>query len=111
MAKSKNSTRVLQISNKQHFRLRYARSFIERLLGWRVRGQFDGVWLVPCSSIQTFSVKESFDVIWLDKNNNIVRLDFKVRPNRILGCLRAHSVIELPAGTLAALEQKVELFT
>ncbi|MCO4321760.1 DUF192 domain-containing protein [Aliidiomarina quisquiliarum] len=105
----KTNNVVLKLGCNSQFNLHTATSFRARLLGWRARGKCDGVWLKPCSSIQTFTVKQSFDVIWLNKKNEIVRLDFKVRPNRILSCRQAHSAIELPAGALTCLRQQLNL--
>ncbi len=109
MNSCKENSVVLRLGAQRNFQLRTATCFSTRLLGWRARGKFAGVWLKPCSSIQTFTVKQPFDVIWLNKNNEVIRLDFGVRPNRILTCWRAHSVIELPAGALIYLQEQFNL--
>lgn len=109
MAFCKESSVVLMLGEHSQFQLLMATSFSTRLLGWRVRGKFDGIWLKPCWSIQTFTVRQPLDVIWLNKNNEVLRLDFIVQPNRILTCRHAHSVVELPAGALTPLREKLNL--
>jgi uncharacterized membrane protein (UPF0127 family) len=60
----------------------------------------EGLWIVPCEGIHTFAMKFSIDVVFLNRKRKIL----KIRPNmarrRIALSLRAHSVLELPAGTL-----------
>ena len=60
----------------------------------------EGLWIVPCEGVHTFRMKFPIDVVFLNKK----RVILKIRPNmvksRIALCLRAHSVLELPAGTL-----------
>jgi hypothetical protein len=47
-------------------------------------------------------MKFALDLIYLDRNRRVVKVRHAVRPGRISGALRAHSVIELPHGTAAA---------
>lgn len=59
----------------------------------------EGLLITPCEGVHTFGMKFPIDVIYLSKK----RVVLKIRPNmpkrRISFCLRAHSVLELPAGT------------
>lgn len=61
----------------------------------------EGLWIVPCEGVHTFAMKFPIDVVFLNKKRRIL----KIRPNmgraRIALSLRAHSVLELPAGRLA----------
>ena len=61
----------------------------------------EGLWIVPCEGVHTFAMKFTIDVLFLNRKHEIL----KIRPNmvrsRIALSLRAHSVLELPAGTLA----------
>jgi|SRR5690554_3548172 len=109
MVTAKQRVAVLQLDKGKSYLLRQSHSFYSRLLGWRARGTYDGVWLLPCSAIQTFTVKQSFDLIWLNKQMEILRFDFMVPPNRVLACWRAHSVIELPAGALTKVRETPNL--
>lgn len=62
----------------------------------------EGLWIAPTEGVHTFGMKFPIDVIFLNKKRKIL----KIRPNmvraRIAISLRAHSVLELPAGTVEA---------
>jgi uncharacterized membrane protein (UPF0127 family) len=64
----------------------------------------EGLWIVPCEAVHTFAMKFPLDLIYLDRNRRVVKVRGHVRPGRISGTLRAHSVIELPSGAIAASE-------
>ena len=61
----------------------------------------DGLWIVPCESVHTFFMRFAIDLIYLDKQRKIRKLRRAVPPWRISACFAAHSVLELPAGTIA----------
>jgi uncharacterized protein len=60
----------------------------------------EGLWILPCEGVHTFGMKFPIDVLFLSRKKKVL----KARPNmvrrRIAFSLRAHSVLELPAGTL-----------
>jgi uncharacterized membrane protein (UPF0127 family) len=62
-------------------------------------GPGEGLWIVPCEAVHTFGMRFAIDVLYLNRKRRVV----KVRPDmgrwRMSACLRAHSVLELPAGT------------
>lgn len=70
------------------------------LLGRTGLGRGEGMWIVPCEAVHTFFMKFSIDLVYLDRTLRIKKLRDSVRPWRISACLTAHSVIELPAGTI-----------
>lgn len=86
--------------------LAVADSFFARLkglLGKRELPQGQGLWIKSCSSVHTFGMKFSIDVAFLDRDLHVVALAKTLRPNRVSPlCLKAVSVLELPAGTLDA---------
>jgi len=53
----------------------------------------EGLWIVPCESVHTFFMKFPIDLVYLDRKR-------KVRTWRLSACLSAHSILELPAGTV-----------
>ncbi|MBZ5603909.1 MAG: DUF192 domain-containing protein [Acidobacteriia bacterium] len=61
----------------------------------------EGLWIAPTEGVHTFGMKFPIDVVFLSKAKKIL----KIRPNMVRGrialSLRAHSVLELPSGTLA----------
>jgi uncharacterized membrane protein (UPF0127 family) len=70
------------------------------LLGRESLDNGEGLWIVPCESIHTFFMNFAIDVVFLSRRGEVL----KIRPNmtqwKIALSLRAHSVLELPAGIL-----------
>ena len=60
----------------------------------------EGLWIVPCESVHTFFMKFPIDLVYLDKHHKVRKARSAVRPWRLSACLLAHSVLELPAGTV-----------
>jgi uncharacterized membrane protein (UPF0127 family) len=54
--------------------------------------------LEPCRSVHTFGMRFALDLLWLDGDGALVRLDRAVAPRRLRTCLRAHAVVEAAAG-------------
>jgi len=68
-----------------------------------------GLWIVPCAvlgvaSIHMFGMKFAIDVIYLDREQRVVKLVHDLAPWRLSAACGAHSVVELPAGALASLD-------
>jgi uncharacterized membrane protein (UPF0127 family) len=61
----------------------------------------DGLWIVPCESVHSFFMKFTIDVLYLDRQHKVKKLRPEMVPWRASACLTAHSVLELPAGTIA----------
>ncbi len=59
----------------------------------------DGLWIVPCEAVHTFFMKFPIDLVYLDRQKRVRKVRHAVGPWRISGCLLAHSILELPAGT------------
>lgn len=49
-------------------------------------------------SVHTFGMRFGLDLIWLDKQGTVLRIDRDVPPKRIRACWRARSVVEALAG-------------
>jgi uncharacterized membrane protein (UPF0127 family) len=64
------------------------------------RGQ--GLWIVPCEAVHTFGMKFPIDVLFLNKKRKVLKVKPDMVRRRLAICLLAHSVLELPAGTVAA---------
>jgi hypothetical protein len=60
----------------------------------------EGLWIIPCESVHTIGMRFAIDLVYLDRKNHIRKLVSEVLPWRLSGCLWAHSVLELPAGTI-----------
>ncbi len=61
-----------------------------------------GLWIAPCESVHTFFMRFAIDLVYLDRKNNIKKVRSSVGPWRMSACFAAHSVLELPAGTVRA---------
>ena len=64
-------------------------------------GPGEGLWIAPCESVHSFFMKFTIDVIYLDRKHRVRKVRPEMAPWRISGCITAHSVLELPAGTIA----------
>ncbi len=62
----------------------------------------EGLWIVPCEAVHTFGMKFAIDVLFLSRSKKVLKIRKQMGLRRISMCLRAHSVLELPAGVLEA---------
>ena len=60
----------------------------------------EGLWIVPCESVHTFFMKFPIDLVYIDRNKKVKKARSNVPPWRLSACLSAHSIVELPAGTI-----------
>ncbi len=60
----------------------------------------EGLWIVPCESVHTFFMRFPIDLVYLDRKHRIKKVKSAVGPWRLSACLSAHSILELPAGTI-----------
>ena len=61
-----------------------------------------GLWIVPCESVHSFFMKFAIDLVYLDRNKKVRKVRHRMVPWRVSACLSAHSILELPAGAVAA---------
>jgi len=61
----------------------------------------EGLWIAPCEGVHTFGMKFPIDVLFLNKKKQVLKARPDMVKGRIAFSLRAYSVLELPAGTLA----------
>ena len=59
-----------------------------------------GLWIIPCEAVHTFFMKFAIDLIYLDRKHRVRGIVRELRPWRFSICLPAHSVLELPGGTI-----------
>lgn len=63
----------------------------------------------PCNSVHTLFMKFPIDILFLDKNNKVVKVKHSLKPFRITAIyFNARIVIELPAGTAKATNTREE---
>jgi uncharacterized membrane protein (UPF0127 family) len=61
----------------------------------------EGLLIVPCEGIHSFGMKFPFDALFLSGSRKVLKVRASMPRGRISLCLRAHSVLELPAGIAA----------
>jgi len=89
------------IINNDEFEIKECIKFKDRLLGLMFKKNFNyGLLFNKCSSIHTFFMRESIDVIGLDDNNNVINYKKNLRPYRFLNFKGAKKIIELPANSI-----------
>jgi len=71
------------------------------LLGKKTLPPGQGLWLEKCASIHTCFMQFPIDVIFLDKNRNILKWVSALPAWRFSAAQGAHAVLELPADTLS----------
>jgi uncharacterized protein len=94
-----NVTRNTEIAN----RAEVAGSGMRRskgLLGRKGLDPGEGMWIIPCEAVHTFFMQFAIDLIYLDRNLRVKKTSEAVPAWRLSACLTAHSILELPAGTI-----------
>ncbi len=72
--------------------IRRAAGPLARLLG------LAGLLLPRTRAVHTFGMRFALDLVWLDRDGAVVRVDRDVPPRRQRSCRAARAVVELPAG-------------
>ena len=80
----------------------------------RMRGLFginidavDGLWIKPCNSVHTIAMKYSIDLVYLDKQQRIIKIVNTLPAWRLSMAFSAHSVVELKQGLASDLDLEV----
>ncbi len=60
----------------------------------------EGLWISPCESVHTFFMRFPIDLVYIDREKRIRKTSSAVGPWRLSVCWSAHSILELPAGTI-----------
>ncbi len=82
-----------------------AATFLRRLkglLGTNSLPAGQALWIYPCNSVHTFGMNYAIDVIFLNHSNQVLKVVPAMPPGRIAFCRAAKSVVEFPAGVIAA---------
>ncbi len=83
--------------------MEWARSQAELTRGLLGRSEYpegNALLLERCSSIHMFFMKFAIDVLFVDPELRVLKVVEVLKPWRMAACLKAHSTIELPAGTV-----------
>jgi uncharacterized protein len=83
-----------------------ARSFGARFMGLMGKRELpfgEGLHIVPCNGIHTFFMRIAIDALFLDRSLKVVKVFPSLPPWRATNVyFTAHSVLELPSGTVVA---------
>jgi uncharacterized membrane protein (UPF0127 family) len=89
-------------------RLLVPKTFVGRGVGLMFRRFLEpgaGMWIAPCNGIHMFFMRFPIDALFLDKQQRVVRVYGRLGRWRVVPLVfRAHSVVELPAGTVEGLD-------
>ena len=99
---------VVRVSDANHNvlvkRLAVADRFLSRmkgLLGRSRLSQDEALLIIPCKGVHTFGMRFAIDVLFLDKEQQVIALISGLMPNRLTKIYAsASSVLELPSGML-----------
>ncbi len=96
---------------KMPFSIKKADTFSTRLRGLMFRRKplnEEGLLIAPCNSIHMCFMFFPIDAVFIDQQNQVVHLVQNLQPWRLVMPVKgAHSVIELPAGTISNLNLEV----
>jgi uncharacterized protein len=88
-----------------------ADTFFKRLKGLMFTKDLtaqDALHIIPCNEIHTFFMNYSIDVLYLDKDKNILHMDEEMEPGKIGKKVKnAISVVELTSGRIKAADLKL----
>jgi uncharacterized protein len=102
-----------QVTNARNQQLlatevRLANTYFKRLFGLMGKPGLPtgaGLWIVPCNSIHSALMRFEFDAVFVDKDNQVLHLIHRMKPWGLSPMIKgAKAVLELPGGTLAALD-------
>ena len=89
------------IANK----VRVASGVFDRMLGLMFSknlGDWDGLLISPCRSIHTFFMRYDLDVIFLNKENKVIKIIRNMKPWRLSWIyFRSDHVLEMAGGSLS----------
>jgi uncharacterized membrane protein (UPF0127 family) len=66
-----------------------------------------GLWLKPAFSVHTFGMNFAIDVLFLDAYGKVIGLSPDLQPGRMARNAAASSILELPAGMIAATRTQI----
>ena len=88
---------------RKFFGLKPARAigFVQRTRGLAWKQQVPPGYALQidrCRAVHTFGMRFPLDLLWLDGEERVVRVDYCVPPRRLRSCKQARSVVEVTAG-------------
>lgn len=70
------------------------------LLGRASMDPQEGLWIIPCEAVHTIGMRFPIDVVYLDRDNLVLKVRRHIAPWRLSACLSAYSILELAVGII-----------
>ena len=84
------------------WRVRRAEGWLERALGFLARSSIapeEGLWFEGCSAVHTVGMRTAIDMVFLDKDHRVVKVEANVGPHKLcVGARNARTVAEFGLG-------------
>ncbi len=88
------------------WRVRRAEGWLERTVGFLPRASIapeEGMWFENCHAVHTIGMRTALDVVFLDKEHRVVKVEANVTPHKLIVTARnAHTVAEFGPGFVKA---------
>jgi hypothetical protein len=88
------------------WRVRRADGWLERTIGFLPRASIapeEGIWFENCHAVHTVGMRTALDVVFLDRDHRVVRVEANVPPHKLVVTARhAHTVAEFGPGFVKA---------
>ena len=85
-------------------KVKHARSILDRMIGLMFappKIEIDGLLIEPCNSIHTFFMRFNLDLLFLSRENVVLKIQRNVRPWRLTWIVwRSTKVLELKSGLI-----------
>jgi len=94
----------MNINGQKVDRVIIANTWVKRLTGllFTKPDSFDAIWISPCKSVHTIGMRYNIDVVFVNKENEVVGLEANLTPLRVCnGPKSSQSTVELPVGGIA----------
>lgn len=84
------------------WRVRRADNWLDRTVGFLPRASIapeEGLWFENCHAVHTIGMRTPLDVVFLDRENRVVKVEPNVTPHKLyVGARSAHTVAEFGPG-------------
>ena len=88
------------------WRVRRADGLVSRMVGFLPRNSIapeEGLWFEGCNAVHTVGMRTALDIVFLDRDLRVLRVDAGVLPQRLyVGAKRAYVVVEFGPGFVKA---------
>lgn len=97
---------IISFNGRVQLSVKVTESFKERNRGLLALDKLtsgQGLLITPCRSVHTFGMNYALDLLYLNKDLQIVKIIENIKPLRISIALRGHSTLELNSGEVQRL--------